>query len=162
MSINSFLSNFTGGGYRPNKFKVEIDGIDGKLQFQCRSATIPENAIGKISVPYMGKTIPLAGDMTEKEWTIEIFMDTDFKIRDDFENWMESISPQETPGGLDVLGYVRSGTVDLLNSAEETIRSYKMLRCFPINLSEIALSHDTVDTIGMFTVTLALSGWIKI
>lgn len=162
MSINSFMSNFSGGGYRPNKFKVEIDGIDGKLEFHCRSASIPETTIGKIEIPYQGQVISVAGDVPSKEWTLEIFMDTDFKVRKDFELWMESIRPQEIVGGTDTIGYIRTGTVDLLGSNQETLRSYKMLRCFPTNLGEITLSHDTVDTIGMFTVTLSISGWTSL
>jgi hypothetical protein len=127
----------------------------------CRSTTIPENTIGKINIPYMGLNIPIPGDQTEKEWTVEAFID-DFSIRNEFENWMELIRPQEVPGGVDVAGAIRTATVDMLGVDGTILRSYKMLRCWPMTVGEIELNHDNTDTIGTFSVTFALSAWTKI
>lgn len=162
MSINAFISNFN-GGYRPNRFKVSIMGIDDKLEFLCRSATIPSSEINTIDVSYMGLSIPVVGDRPGgRTWEIEVFLDTDFKIRNQFEAWQEIIRPQELPGGVDIVGSIRTATVDLLGTNGETLRTYNILRCWPTSLGEIALGHDNSDQIGTFTVSLAITNWTAI
>ena len=62
MTINTFLSRFSGLGYRPNRFKISIDGIDSKLEFECRSTSIPSSEIGVVEILYQGLNIPVPGD----------------------------------------------------------------------------------------------------
>lgn len=161
MSIAEFIAS-TNGLYRPNRFRVSIDFIDSKLEFLCRSTAIPENTIGKINIPYKGLNIPVAGDQTEKEWTLEVFADTDFTVRNELETWMELIRPQEVPGGTNVGAYVRTADIDLLDTNDNVIRSYKILRCFPTSLGEMALSMDSTDTIATYTTTFAISSFTSI
>lgn len=161
MSINDFLSN-TKGLYRPNRFKVSIDGIDSKLEFHCRATTIPANDVGRIDVNYQGMVIPIPGDNVAKDWSVTVFCDTDFKIRNDFEIWRELIRPQETPGGVDTVGAMRTASVDLLDTSGKTIRSYKMIRCFPTSIGALDLTQDSSDTIATFDVTFALTAWVTL
>lgn len=162
MSITDFLSNFE-NGFRPNRFQIEIDGVDTKLKFLCRSATIPSSEIGTIDVPYQGLSIPVPGDRPGgRTWELEIFADTNFVVRNDLELWQEIIRPQEIPGGVNVVGAVRTATVDLLGTNNEVLRSYKMLRCWPSVLGEMALSHDTTDTIAVYPVTFSFTSWVSV
>lgn len=162
MSINDFIANFK-GGYRPNRFKVHLDGIDNSLSFMCRSTSIPPSDIGVIDVPYAGLSVPVPGDRPGgRTWEIEVMSDKDFKIRSQFEMWQELIRPQELPGGVETLGAVRTGTVDLLATDESILRSYKIVRCWPSSLGEIALSHESENTISTFTVTLSFTAWTSL
>ena len=162
MTIESFLSNFD-SGYRPNRFQVEIDGIDTRLKFLCRSATIPSSEIGVIDVPYQGISIPIPGDRPGgRTWEIEVFADVNFAVRDDLELWSELIRPQEIPGGLNVVGAIRTATVDLLGTNGEVLRTYRMLRCWPSVIGELSLSHDTTDTIAVYPITFTFTNWSTI
>lgn len=162
MSIDGFIANFK-GGHRQNRFKVEIDGIDNKLKFMCRSTSIPESTINTIDVPFMGLTIPVPGDRAAgRIWTVEAFLDDNDSVRDSLENWSELIRPQLIPGGTDIATTLRTATVDLLGIDGETVvRSYKMLKCWPTNVGEIQLSMDSSDTISIYTVEFAFFGWLR-
>lgn len=158
MGISNFIANTD--LYRPNRFKVEIDGIDTKLEFLCRTANIPESTIGQIDIPYMGLNIPVAGDRPAgRTWEIEVFMDVNTVVRDQLETWQESIRPQEIVGGTETSSYIRTGIADLLDTNGNTLRSYRMLRIWPVTLGEISLSHDSTDTIAQYPVTFSITGW---
>lgn len=159
MAINDFLSNFK-NGLRANRFRVSIDGIDNKLQFLCRSTSIPESTISPVDIPFMGHTFSVPGDRQGgRIWTTEIMADTDLKVRKELELWQELIRPQELPGGVDIVGAIRTATVDLLNTNEEIVRSYRMLKCWPTTIGEVPLSHDSVDTIITYTCDFAFFSW---
>jgi len=159
MSIENFLANFE-NGYRSNRFQVEIDNVSTKLKFLCRSATIPSSEIGVIDVMYQGLSIPVPGDRPGgRTWELEIFADVNFAVRSDLELWQELVRPQEIPGGLNVVGAMRTATVDLLGTNGEILRTYRMLRCWPSVLGEMALSHDTTDTIAIYPVTFTFTSW---
>ena len=160
--INDFISHFK-NGYRPNRFKVEIDGISSKLEFLCRSATIPASEIGVVDVTFQGLSIPVPGDRPGgKTWDIEVFLDVDMAVRKEFELWHELIRPQEVMGGVDVVGAMRTGTVDLLDTNGNTIQSYRIIRCWPMMLGEIALDQESTDTIAQYPITLTYTAWSTI
>ena len=161
MSVNSFLANFR-GGLRANRFKVAVDGIDSKLEFLCRSATIPSSEIGVIPVLYQGIEIPVPGDRVGgRIWTIEIFADTDSTVRDELELWSELIRPQFVPGGLDITAAMRTATVDLLSTSNEVLKSYRMIKCWPSVIGELPMAHDSSDTIVSYTVDFSFLAWEK-
>ena len=44
-------------------------------------------------------------------------------------------------------------TVEQLNQAGTVVNSYKLLNCWPSDISTIDLSYDSTDTLEEFTVT---------
>ena len=49
--------------------------------------------------------------------------------------------------------------VSQLDRNGDELRKYKFVGCFPTNISEIALSYDTTDTIEEFTVEFQVLYW---
>ena len=161
------MPSFVGGGVYGNVDKAT-------LRFMCKAANIPASNIAPIDVPFRGRILKVAGDRTFDPWTITVINDEDFRLRTAFEAWGNGISKLDNnTGATDPGVYMKDGYVYQLGRgatlrsdkpvggvsgkgtgavAANVLRAYKFVDIFPTNVSEIALSYETGDTIEEFTV----------
>lgn len=175
MNIKGFANNFIGSGVKPSLF--EVTGQIGQgaadaqklVPFLCRAAALPGSNLGTIEVPYRGRRLKVPGDRQFTDWTIQLYNDGDFKLRNAFESWMNLISQMErnTPGtarenftGFRTPVYC-DWTVNQLDRNGKPIKTYKLIGCFPTNISDIAVSYDATDQIEEFSVTLAYTYFLS-
>ena len=165
VAIPEFPS-FVGGGVYGNVDKAT-------LRFMCKAANLPAANIAPSDVPFRGRILKVAGDRTFDPWTITVINDEDFRLRTAFEAWGNGISKLDNATGATNPGvYMKDGFVYQLgrgatiSSVQPTggisgkgptesanvLRAYKFIDIFPTNVSEIALSYETGDTIEEFTV----------
>ena len=183
-TLSKFHSRLQGGGARPNLFEVRLDNLPdsvknsvprvkyGKTEQEdfailCKAANLPASNIASIDVPFRGRTLKVAGDRTFDPWTITIINDVDFTIRTAFERWMNLINkhednavitnPTEYQQDMYVkqLGRAQVGGVQPTTDAQiPVLKQYRFYGSFPTNVSDIALSYDSSDTIEEFSVTM--------
>ena len=180
--INDFISRI-GQGTKPNMFAIDIvwpgdlgtgnpsaTGEDKNLvDLLCKSAALPASQLGVIEVPFRGRTVKIAGDITFDTWSPTFFNDKDMAIRAYFEQWLESMNthngnnaPKFRPNNSD--GYMAAALrVKQLekNSTERgsIIREYTLHHAFPTNVSQIDLGYDSNDQISEFSVEFQYSYW---
>ena len=175
-NINDFKSRLTGGGARPNQFKVMLTfpdvatanagggapGTSGKqlmddLSFLCTSSSLPGQTIGTTAVKFRGRELKLAGDSrTFKDWEISVLNDSDFKIWNAFETWMNAINNMsDNTGVTNTRLYQSTGEVIQLDRDGNPLKTMKFIGCFPTTTGDIALDYDTENTVEKFDVTLA-------
>ena len=178
MNINDFSAKLVDGGARPHLFEVNgsIGTIDlgGALHqavpFLVKAAQLPASTLGLIEVPYRGRKIKIPGDRTFAEWTITIIADGDFGLRDAFEAWSSKINQHESntsnvdhrPGGGFIGGLsdiYADWEVNQLARDGSVIKAYKMMNCFPSEISAMDLNFETTDSIHEFTVTMQYTYW---
>jgi hypothetical protein len=159
LSIDDFKGALTGGGARPNLFRVTGFGVGG-LEFLCKGANLPAAIVGQIDVPFRGRQLKIAGDRTFENWTITVINDTDFAIRDNFVSWQNTINDHVAgTGNASPSSYMRSGIVTQLDRSGGALKTYQIKDAFPVNVGAIELSYDSTDAIEEFTVELAFSYW---
>ena len=184
-TIDAFKSKLVGGGARPNLFEVELQwpsfltsAIDDDTQemarFMVKAANLPASNITPIDVPFRGRNLKIAGDRTFDVWTITIINDTDFKLRNAFEIWMNGMNKhQDATGVTTPTDYQRDAYVYQLGRSSSdgsadfgatggtipVLKAYKFHGVFPTNVSAIELSYDQPDTIEEFTVDLQVQWW---
>ena len=161
------MPSYVGGGIYGNVDK-------STLRFMCKAANLPASNIAPIDVPFRGRILKVAGDRTFDPWTITVINDEDFRLRTAFEAWGNGISKLDNNTGATNPGvYMKEGFVYQLGRGAtisatkptggvseanasgqpaNVLRAYKFVDIFPTNVSEIALSYDTGDTIEDFTV----------
>ena len=163
-NINDFKAKLSGGGARPNQFKVvmpfpgyaQVGGEIEDLAFLCTSTSLPEMAIGTVTVPFRGRNIKIAGDRTIATWNITVLNDTDFKLRNAFERWQNGIQNMSDSEGLtNPVDYQVDAFVDQLDRNGATIKSYTLRGAHPTTIAAIALAYDTNNAIETFDVTFA-------
>ena len=163
-NINDFKAKLSGGGARPNQFKVvmpfpgyaQVGGEIEDLAFLCTSTSLPEMAIGTVTVPFRGRNIKIAGDRTIATWNITVLNDTDFKLRNAFERWQNGIQNMSDSEGLtNPVDYQVDAFVDQLDRNGATIKSYTLRGAHPTSIAAIALDYETNNAIETFDVTFA-------
>ena len=163
-NINDFKAKLSGGGARPNQFKVvmpfpgyaQVGGEIEDLAFLCTATSLPAMDIGNITVPFRGRNIKIAGDRTIATWNITVLNDTDFKLRNAFERWQNGIQNMSDSEGLtNPVDYQVDAFVDQLDRNGATIKSYTLRGAHPESISAIALSYGTNNEIETFDVSFA-------
>jgi hypothetical protein len=179
-TLSDFKSKLVGGGARPNLFECEISfpaglsgvTVDEDYSFMIKAASLPASNINVIDIPFRGRNLKIAGDRTFDPWTITVINDTNFKIRNAFEKWMNYMNRHDdnagviTPAAYQVNMMVHqmgrglagqasdSGAAPTTGSQIPILKSYRFYGVFPTSISAIELSYDSADSIEEFTVDL--------
>ena len=168
LGVDDFKSKLTGGGARSNLFKVEMGwpgGVAGAAEseiggFLIKAAQLPSSVIAPINVPFRGRQLQIAGDRTFEPWTITVINDTDFKLRDAFERWMNLINNHNAnTGATDTSTYFADASVNQLDKDGSVLKTYTFRGLWPTNMAAIDVSYDTENTIEEFTVELQVQYW---
>ena len=166
LGVDDFKAKLTGGGARANLFKATLGfpayvTSDVELaSFMVKAAQLPSSVISPIMVPFRGRQLQIAGDRTFEPWTITIINDTNFSVRDSFEQWMNGINQHNNNTGLtNPNDYMSDMIIDQLDKDGTVVKGYNIRGCFPTNLGAIELSYDTENTIEEFTVELQVQYW---
>jgi hypothetical protein len=186
-TINDFKSKLVGGGARPNLFECVVNfpdfisadaARDESLRFMIKAAQLPGSNVNVIDVPFRGRNLKVAGDRTFDPWTITVINDVDFKIRNSFEQWMNTINRHDDNAGVITpaayqremevyqlsrgninTGGATGGKLPATTENMPVLKSYKFYGCFPTAISPIELSYENADTIEEFTVDLQVHWW---
>ena len=162
-NISDFKAKLAGGGARANQFKVtmpfpgyaSVGGEIEELAFLCRATSIPSMEIANIPVPFRGRSIKIAGDRTIPSWSITVYNDTNFKLRDAFERWQNGINNMSDNEGLtNPVDYQVDCFLDHLDRNGNTIKSYTLRGVYPTNIAGIPLDYEEQGAIEQFEVTL--------
>ena len=182
--LTDIKSTLSGGGARPNLFRVELNNIPPSIQSEwdsrefsilCKAAGLPASNIGVVEVPFLGRTFKVAGDRTFDTWTVTIINDDTFDLRRPLEEWMQAVAQYQDGSGIkDPEGYMGEATVYQLLRNPSNVgdgvannqgtglqggRRYKFVDIFPTNLSQIDLSYDSTDQIEEFTCEFQVNYW---
>lgn len=169
MNINNFARKMVGAGVKPSLFEVDgrigPQGSNDKTPFLVKSASLPGQALGVIEVPYRGRRIKFPGDRQFADWTITIINDSKFDLRNKFEKWLDSLQGMESNtavASFDAFAGTAFAdwTVNQLDRNGKPLKAYKLIGCFPTDISAIDLSYESTDQIEEFSVTLAYSYFI--
>lgn len=171
LRIDDFKAKLVGGGARPNLFKVIFanpgvtSGVPIEIaSFMCKGAALPASVVGQIDVPFRGRQLKVAGDRTFENWSVTIFNDTTFDVRNGFERWMNSLNAHATGTAQQVnpSAYQADLIVQQLDRTNAMIKQYTIKGAFPVNVSAIDLAFDSNDAIQEFTVEFAYQYWSAI
>ena len=162
-NISDFKAKLAGGGARSNQFKVtmpfpgyaSVGGEIEDLAFLCRATSIPSMEIANINVPFRGRAIKIAGDRTIPSWSVTVYNDTNFRLRNAFERWQNGINNMSDNEGLtNPVDYQVDAFLDHLDRNGNTIKSYTLRGVFPTGVASIPLNYDEAANIEEFEVTL--------
>jgi len=161
-NINDFKSKLKGGGARANQFRVvmpfpgfaAIGGETENMSFLCQASSLPGMTIEQVAVPFRGRSLYVAGDRTFETWTTTILNDTDFKIRNAYERWLNGINNMSDNEGLvNPADYQVDAFIDQLDRNGKIIKSYTFRGMFPTTIDDITMSYSDNSTVETFVAT---------
>lgn len=162
-TISAFKAQMQGGGARPNQFRVELtfpafvgsiaSAAGNAAQFLCRTAVLPASTMEDITAAYRGRPVHFAGERTFAPWTVGIYNDTNFLIRNVMERWHNGVlSYTATNGIMRPSDYQVDMTVYQLDRNDRAIKTYRFFDAYPTSVGQIALDFETNNQIEIFDV----------
>ena len=145
-NVAEFRANMIGDGARPNLFQVSLTfpTIAANGQASSQKATFMANR-------------------TFADWTLQIINDEDFTIRNSIESWMNSINSHSSnvrsPGAQSPSSYTVDATVTQYGKTGNSLKTYKFVGMYPLDLAPIDLDWSSNDTIEEYAVTFAYQWW---
>jgi len=166
LGVDDMKAKLVGGGARPNLFKVTmafpsyVTADVSLASYMCKSASLPASTIAPIPVPFRGRQLQIAGDRTFEPWNITVINDTDFNVRNSFEEWMNGINQHEENTGLtQPSSYMADMIVEQLDKDGTSKKTYNIRGTFPTSLGAIEISYEQENVIEEFTVELQVQYW---
>jgi hypothetical protein len=180
MNINKLKStlNALGGPAKTSKFYVRITGIGGEyekyVEFLCDAAVLPGIAFQTTEVRHLGY-----GNIDKRPY-MTIFTDVNLSFLVDnkgevykyFHKWMRSVvnfseytNSNKTVSGLHISHYAFPdqylGTVEIMHLDDEgnTIISYKLNKAYPIQIADVQVAWENIDTLARLPITFAYNSW---
>lgn len=168
-NISDFKAQLIQGGARANQFRVTLafpsfvagGGLMSyKGQFLCKAASLPAGTLDDTPINYRGRAVHFAGERTFAPWTVTIYQDNDFAIRNAFEVWQNGINsfPNNT-GKTSPRDYMVDMFVEQLDRNNNSIKTYKFFDAYPTSIGQITLDFDTNNTIEVFDVQMTYNYW---
>ena len=168
-NISDFKAQLIGGGARANQFRVELSFpsyvtagpvVGLRAQFMCKAAQLPASTLENIPLQYRGRAVNIAGERTFAPWTVSIYNDVDFGIRNAVEQWSNGIQQlSSTNGRTNPRDYQVDLQVHQLDRNGAIVKTYKFIDAYPIEVGAIALDFDQANTIETFDVTFQYNYW---
>jgi hypothetical protein len=168
-NISDFKAQMIGGGARANQFRVELSfpsfvtagalvGLNS--QFLCKAAQLPASTIDNVQTFYRGRPVNFAGERSFQPWTISVYNDTTFSIRNAMEIWSDGVlNMAATNGRVNPRDYQVDLLVHQLDRNGATVKSYKFADAYPTEIGAIALDYETNNQIEMFDITFTYNYW---
>jgi hypothetical protein len=161
-NIADFKAQMLGGGARPNQFRVELTfpsfvtlGVVAgqRAQFLCKATSLPQSTIENIGVLYRGRQVNFAGERTFQPWSVTIYNDVSFNIRNAFEQWQSGIQNYSTTEGkTNPRDYQVDLQVHQLDRSGATIKTYRFVDAYPTTIGTIALDYEQQNQIEQFDI----------
>jgi len=168
-NIADFKAQLLGGGARANQFRVELTfptyvtagaAVGLQSQFLCKAAQLPASTIDNIAVQYRGRAVNFAGEKTFQPWTIMVYNDTTFNIRNAMEKWSNGIQNNAATNGItNPLRYQADLTVNQLDRNGATVKTYTFRDAYPTSVGAIEVDYEAVNQIEMFSVEFHYNFW---
>ena len=171
-NVAEFRANLIGDGARPNLFQVTLTfptiaengtAAGQKATFMAKTAQLPGSTIGQVPLYYFGRELKFAGNRTFTDWTLQIINDEDFTIRKALESWMNGINSHavnvRTGAAAGTSGYTVDALVTQYGKTGDTLKTYKFVGLYPLDLAPIDLDWGSNDTIEEYAVTFAYQWW---
>ena len=162
-NISEFKAQMQTSGARANQFRVQITfpaiipnaALAGqKLQFLAKSSSLPASSIADISVMYRGRPVHFGGEREFEPWSIEVYNDNDFIVRNAFETWVDTVARTDsTLGAMQTAVYQYDMQVQQLDRNDNVVKEYTFHDAFPVSVGAIQLDWDVNNQIELFPVT---------
>ena len=168
-NISDFKAQLIGGGARANQFQVQLTfpsfvsagaAVGINAQFLCKAAQLPASTVENMPIYYRGRQVNFAGERTFAPWSVTIYNDTTFTIRNALEKWSDGVlNHSQTNGRVNPRDYQVDLTVSQLDRNGAIVKTYKFIDAYPTLIGPIAVDYETNNQIETFEVEFTYNYW---
>lgn len=168
-NISDFKAQLIGGGARPNQFRVDLTfpsfvsigaAVGLNAQFLCKASSLPASTVENMQILYRGRQVNFAGERAFAPWSVTIYNDTTFSIRNAMEKWSDGImNNAQTNGRTNPRDYQVDLQVTQLDRNGAAVKTYKFHDAYPTTIGAITLDYDSNNQIEVFEVEFNYNYW---
>lgn len=168
-SVESFRAALAAGGARSNQFLVLLTfpsyvnagaNAAAASQFLVTATSLPGSTVNQAMLYYRGREVKLAGERVYAPWSITVLNDTDFTMRNAFDQWQNGFNNLQDNSGREIPNeYYSDFTVTQLDRNSNPLKAFAIRGAFPIDVSETPLDFGSNDQISSFNVTFAFQDY---
>jgi hypothetical protein len=168
-NISDFKAQLIGGGARPNQFRVDLTfpsfvsigaAVGLNAQFLCKSAQLPASTVENMQILYRGRQVNFAGERSFAPWSVAIYNDTTFSIRNAMEKWSDGVmNNAQTNGRTNPRDYQVDLQVHQLDRNGATVKTYVFHDAYPTTIGAITVDYDSNNQIEIFDVEFTYNYW---
>ena len=170
-TISGFKAQMQTGGARPNQFRVELTfpafvGSQGAVagqaaQFMCKASQLPASTVGDITAYFRGRPVHFAGEREFQPWSVSIFNDNNFLIRNAMEIWSDRVLNYDATNGIIApTAYQVDMSVYQLDRNDNIVKSYRFYDVYPTTVGPIQLDFEANNQIEIFDVEFVYNYFI--
>ena len=125
-----------------------------------RSAQLPASTVENMQILYRGRQVNFAGERSFAPWTVSIYNDTTFAIRNAMERWSDGVmNNAQTNGRTNPRDYQVDLMVHQLDRNGATVKTYKFHDAYPTTVGAITVDYDSNNQIEIFDVEFTYNYW---
>lgn len=142
-----------------------------QFSFVCKQASTPDDQIGIIEVPFMGRKIKYFGDRTYNDWSCTMLIDKDWSVYNALYNWHRAMNRQNGnyAGSFDdsysdrqavMNAYKVDVYINMYYASGEVSKTFRLVGAFPSNIQSIDMSWENTDTAAEVSIDFAYDYWL--
>ena len=176
-NLDAFQGSFNGGN-RSHLYDVSMNwpgavsgGLDSMNRFRIRAVNLPPSQVNPIRVPYRGRILKWPGDRVYFPWTFRVLDDQNKNQSDEtsvwhgFQEWSNAINNHKSNvSSDDWKNFTTDWTIEQVGygtEAGDSLKSVKLIDCWPTSVGPITMDSNAIDTLVEFTVTVEYS-WFEV
>lgn len=148
------------GFAKSNRYKIEIEGSDRDINLFCESVNLPGRAIFTQEYANGRNVRKMPYSFADSEVRMTFHLSEDFFIKKFFDEWMGKVINVDRYSAGYKSDYAKVVKIYQLDSEDYPIYGVELLKAFPLNMADIALSNNMENTVTRLEVSFTYDNFV--
>jgi len=155
IDVGSIITNVISGNFNP----LQIINDPRDISLLCETVTMPGRSIATSEYMTNMKARKMPYGYISDDVSMTFLLTGDYYLKNVFDKWLEEIIDIKRKTVKYKDDYVSEIEIQQLNDQNIPVYSCKLLKAFPINISQIDLGNTSENTAARITVSFAYDDW---
>ena len=158
--LRDFVASMQKGLARTNRFfvKMPADTPDKMVGMFCENVQLPGSTMLTTPSKVFGESREVAYERQYEPINMSFYVDSDFKVKEYFDKWQESIINPYTRAGNYYDSYVKPIEIWVHNTEDKRTYAVSLTECYPKSVSAVQLDYGSKDIMKL-QVTMQYRNW---
>ena len=159
--LDAFKAEITKGLARPNRFFVVLPGNSPEnrmIGMFCENAQLPGSNILTTPSRIFGEIREIPYERAYDPITLSFYVDSDFKVKEYFDKWLEEIFDPMTRSGKYYESYAKTMEIWVHNVQDKRTYAVVLKEAYPKSVSAVSLDYGSKDIMKL-QVTMQYKYW---
>jgi hypothetical protein len=152
--LNAFLAQMQKGLARTNRFFVVMpsDTPDKMIGMFCENAQLPGSTLLTTPSKVFGESREVAYERQYEPINMSFYVDADFKVKEYFDKWHDSVIDPHTRAGNYYENYVKPIEIWVHNTQDKRTYAVALTECYPKSVSAVQLDYGSKELMKLQVV----------